>query len=90
MKLHKSNFSCPILIFIFVFIRNSTQSELKRNYLFNFNWRFHKGGALGEEEPSFDDSLWRAVDLPDDRIIVDLPGANSPLNIDAFSRENCP
>ncbi|MGD0756839.1 MAG: glycoside hydrolase family 2 TIM barrel-domain containing protein, partial [Bacteroidales bacterium] len=88
MKLHKSNFSCLILIFIFVFIRTSAQTELKRNNLFDFNWRFHKGGALGAEEPSFDDSRWRAVDLPHDWSIEDLPGTNSPFNIDAISQVN--
>jgi beta-galactosidase len=88
MKLHKSNFRWLILIFIFVFIRTSAQPELKRNNLFDFNWRFHKGGALGAEEPSFDDSQWRAIDLPHDWSIEDLTGTNSPFNIDAINQVN--
>jgi Beta-galactosidase/beta-glucuronidase len=88
MKLRRSNLSWLILIFIFASIRISAQPELKRNNLFDFNWRFHKGGALGAEEPSFDDSSWRVVDLPHDWSIEDLPGTSSPFNIDAISQVN--
>jgi beta-galactosidase len=56
--------------------------------LFDFDWRFHKGGALGAEELSFDDSKWRTVDLPHDWSIEDLPGTNSPFSIDAISQVN--
>jgi beta-galactosidase len=61
---------------------------LKRNNLFDYNWRFHKGGALGAEELSFDDSGWRLIDLPHDWSIEDLPGTNSPFNADAISQVN--
>jgi beta-galactosidase len=88
MKLRRSNLSWLILIFIFASIRISAQTELKRNNLFDFNWRFHKGGALGAEEPSFDDSSWRVVDLPHDWSIEDLPGTSSPFNMDAISQVN--
>jgi beta-galactosidase len=62
-----------VLIFTFGSIRISAQTELKRNNLFDFNWRFHKGGAQGAEIPSFDDSKWRVVDIPHDWSIEDLP-----------------
>lgn len=88
MKLLRSNFSLLILFLFFVFIRTEAQSELRRNNLFDFNWRFHKGAALGAEAPSFDDSKWRKVDLPHDWSIEDLPGTNSPFNIDALSQVN--
>lgn len=88
MKFRQSGSIWLILIFIFVFIRTSAQSELKRDNLFDFNWRFHKGGALGAEVPSFDDSQWRIVDLPHDWSIEDLPGTNSPFNSDAISQVN--
>ena len=77
-----------ILIFIFASLRISAQPELKRNNLFDFNWRFHKGGALGAEDTSFDDSSWRVVDLPHDWSIEDLPGTSSPFNMDAISQVN--
>jgi beta-galactosidase len=30
------------------------------------NWRFHKGDAQGAQEPGFDDSQWRVLQLPHD------------------------
>jgi beta-galactosidase len=88
MKLRKSNFSGLIFLLFFVFISTAAQSALKRDNLFDFNWRFHRGGALGAESASFDDSKWRKVDLPHDWSIEDLPGTNSPFNIDAISQVN--
>jgi beta-galactosidase len=58
------------------------------NNLFDNNWRFHKGGALSAEEPSFNDSGWRVIDLPHDWSIEDLPGTDSPFNADAISQVN--
>jgi len=76
------------MIFIFTFIQTSAQPRLKRNNLFDFGWRFHLGGALGAEGPSFNDSQWRMVDLPHDWSIEDLPGTTSPFNIEAISQVN--
>jgi beta-galactosidase len=86
MKLRQSNYSWLILIFIFTFIQSTAQSQPKRNNLFDFGWRFHRGGALGAEEPAYDDSQWRMIDLPHDWSIEDLPGTTSPFNIDAVSQ----
>jgi beta-galactosidase len=88
MKLQKPNFRWLILLFIFSFLEAEAQPLVKRNNLFDFNWRFHKGGALSAEMPSFDDSQWRNVDLPHDWSIDDLPGTNSPFSIDAVSQVN--
>jgi beta-galactosidase len=76
------------LLLSFVVIRAEAQTELKRNNLFDFNWRFHAGGAQGAEEPLFDDSKWRKTDLPHDWSIEDLPGTESPFNINAISQVN--
>ncbi|HKE56007.1 MAG TPA: glycoside hydrolase family 2 TIM barrel-domain containing protein, partial [Pyrinomonadaceae bacterium] len=56
--------------------------------LFDFDWRFHLGGAQGAEAPEFDDSKYRNLDLPHDWSIEDLPGTNSPFNPDAISQVN--
>ena len=61
---------------------------MKRDNLFDFDWRFHKGGAQGAEKPAFDDSKWRKVDLPHDWSIEDLPGTDSPFSINAISQVN--
>jgi beta-galactosidase len=33
---------------------------------FDFDWKFSKGDITGAQEPGFNDSAWRAVDLPHD------------------------
>ncbi len=88
MKLRKYVFCALIPLFFFTHYRTYAQAELKHDNLFDFNWRFHKGGALGAESPAFDDSKWRVVDLPHDWSIEDLPGTDSPFNIDAISQVN--
>jgi beta-galactosidase len=55
-------------------------------HLFDFNWRFHRGGAQGAELPGFDDASWRKVDLPHDWSIEDLPGTQSPFQPDAVGQ----
>ncbi|WP_347158623.1 glycoside hydrolase family 2 TIM barrel-domain containing protein [Pontibacter chitinilyticus] len=54
--------------------------------LFDANWRFHRGGAQGAEQPGYDDGKWRQLDLPHDWSIEDLPGSNSPFAPDAISQ----
>ena len=44
------------------------------------------GGAQGAENPQFDDSQWRKIDLPHDWSIEDLPGTKSPFSINAISQ----
>jgi beta-galactosidase len=39
---------------------------------FDLDWRFHRGEGEGFEEPGFDESGWRTVDLPHDWSIEDL------------------
>ena len=84
----RSILSWLILFLVFVSVRSEGQPALKRDNLFDFNWKFHKGGALGAESPSFDDSKWRIVDLPHDWSIEDLPGKESPFDSDAINQVN--
>ncbi len=53
---------------------------------FDFGWQFHRGGILGAENPAFDDSGWRLLDLPHDWSIEDLPGTGSPFDRYAISQ----
>ncbi len=55
---------------------------------FDSDWRFHLGGALSAEKPTFDDSKWRAIDLPHDWSIENLPDTNSLFSRDALSQVN--
>jgi beta-galactosidase len=36
----------------------------ERRVSFDSGWRFFKGEAGGAQDPAFDDSAWRALDLP--------------------------
>jgi beta-galactosidase len=74
-----------ILCFLFcqvVAAQNLTQGT----NLLDFGWQFHKGGVQGAENPSFNDSNWRNLDLPHDWSVEDLPGSSSPFNRDAISQ----
>lgn len=44
----------------------------------DFDWRFHLGETAGAEAVAFDDSGWRAVDLPHDWSIEGLPVKGNP------------
>ncbi len=44
-----------------------------RDQPFNTDWRFLRGEAPGAEQPAFDDSAWRKLDVPHDWSIEDLP-----------------
>jgi beta-galactosidase len=66
----------------------SAQHSVNKPVLFDFGWRFHRGGALGAEKADFDDSQWRKIDLPHDWGIEDLPGTDSPFDRDAISQVN--
>ena len=37
-----------------------------QHQLFNFDWKFQLGTQPGAENPAFDDSNWRTIDLPHD------------------------
>jgi len=81
----------PLLIAVLVFSYNmiSAQTEVReRKILFDHDWKFHRGGAQGAENPAYDDSEWRQIDLPHDWSIEDLPGTDSPFDINAISQVN--
>ena len=46
-----------------------------RDQSFDQDWRFHRGDVDGAENPAFDDSQWRKLDLPHDWSIEDLTPA---------------
>ena len=61
-------------------------AESKRDYLFDAGWRFHRGDAAGAEQPAFDDSGWRTLDLPHDWSIEDLPSLPKESTAEAAKR----
>ncbi len=55
------------LLFIFTSKVNAVNlNTSSRQSSFNFNWRFHLGDVTGAENPEFNDSDWRTLNLPHD------------------------
>ena len=75
-----------ILLFLVNSIIWYSSFAQRQTILFDSNWKFHRGGAQFAEQPGFNDSSWRTLDLPHDWSIEDLPGTNSPFNADAISQ----
>ena len=63
-------FFCLALIAFGILMQAGTPAEDKtpaqRRLSFNDSWRFSKGDPAGAENPGFDDSAWRQVQLPHD------------------------
>jgi len=57
-----------------------------RTASFDEGWRFIKENPSGAEAPAFDDSKWRALDLPHDWSIEDLPNQIKDSIIGPFSK----
>lgn len=73
------------LLSLCFFLLTTAQAQ-RSSQLFDDNWLFHRGGALGADEPGISDSLWQPVQLPHDWSIEDLPGALSPFYSAAISQ----
>lgn len=52
---------------------NGPRSEIS----FDEDWHFYRGDPSGAHTPSYDDAGWRALDLPHDWRIEDIPGKTS-------------
>ncbi len=55
---------------------------------FDSDWRFTRDSITGAENPSFNDSKWRALDLPHDWSIEDIPQQVAGQTIGPFSKES--
>ncbi|MBL7110763.1 MAG: DUF4982 domain-containing protein [Bacteroidales bacterium] len=56
----------------------------RTTFLFDFDWKYHRGAVDGAEIAEFDDAGWRQLDLPHDWGVEDLPGTESPITEDAI------
>lgn len=80
-----------ILLFSGLILSSCTQKTTdfgNRNRDFNIGWKFIKDSVIQAENPDFDDSAWRTVDLPHDWSIEDLPGEDSDDKIGPFLRSS--
>jgi beta-galactosidase len=77
----------PIFIFLLLFsggCNKSVKVSPRQKILFDFAWHFHRGDVENGENPQFDDTDWRQVNLPHDWSIEDLTGTNSPFDSTAI------
>jgi beta-galactosidase len=61
----------------------------RQTILFDHDWRFHQGDAPGADQPHFDDSSWRRLDVPHDWMIEGVAGPN-PSAMDGPFDKNSP
>ena len=64
----------------------SAQIAANRQHPFDNDWKFIKGSLPGAEDPFFDDSKWRTLDLPHDWSIEDLPDQKEGIVTGPFSK----
>jgi beta-galactosidase len=62
--------------------------RIGRDQPFDNGWRFFRGPGEGFEAPALSDSAWRAVDLPHDWSIEDLPDGTPPKQIGPFNKDS--
>jgi len=65
----------------------AVKQDSLRTVSFDEGWRFIRENPSGAENPSFDDSGWRKIDLPHDWSIEDLPGQSDSV-IGPFSKSS--
>lgn len=87
----KNSFLIPLILCSLFFLGSSGPKQDKtdknlRTILFDKGWRFMKGNPADAENPSFNDSTWRVVDVPHDWSIEDLPGQRPDSIIGPFSK----
>lgn len=59
-------------------------SERKVNM--NANWKFHRGCMANAEQPAFNDSQWKVIDLPHDWSVEPVPVQREGITLGPFSR----
>jgi beta-galactosidase len=77
-----------LLVVIIPVIFSCTQQKSERETNINTNWKFIRTDVPGAEQPVFDDSEWRTLDLPHDYSIEDLPTKEGIKLIGSFSEES--
>jgi beta-galactosidase len=82
-------FFAVIGIFLFLSCVPTASEKISedRQRSFDNDWKFIKDSLSGAENPGFDDSKWRTLDLPHDWSIEDLPGSQTADKIGPFLKE---
>jgi beta-galactosidase len=79
-----------LVVASFLLLAGSLHAQnFTRTRSFNADWRFTRDSVTpGAEQPGFDDSKWRRLDIPHDWSIEDLPQQVEGKTIGPFSKES--
>lgn len=77
-----------LLVAVIPALFSCTQQKTERETNFNDNWKFIRADVDNAEQPAFDDSEWRTLDLPHDYSIEDLSAKEGVKQIGPFSEES--
>ncbi len=66
----------------------NAQTKTARTRSFDAGWKFLRDSIEGAEQPSYDDSKWRMVDVPHDWSIEDLPNQNDDNIVGPFDKSS--
>jgi len=77
-----------VVAFCTIVITVSAQQKFARILSFDSGWRFTRDSITGAEQPDFNDSKWRSLDLPHDWSIEDIPQQKPGVTIGPFSKES--
>jgi len=75
----------PVWHCIFACLLTTTTFAAPRDRLFDADWRFLRGDVADAQQPGFDDTAWRVLDVPHDWSIEDLVTSKS---VGPFSPES--
>ena len=69
-------------------IGKAQNSADNRSKLFDGGWRFLKDSIITADDPQYDDSKWRTINLPHDWSIEDLPNQTPDTVVGPFDRNS--
>ena len=83
-KASKLLFLCMVMLV--TTFPDATLRASGRKILFDEDWKFHLGIAANAEQPEYNDSRWRVLDLPHDWSVEPLPFQKEGVTVGPFSR----
>lgn len=84
----KSLLKYKLCLLVFYAGFTNITAQVNKTQCFDFDWKFHNGGAISAENYNYDDNNWRSIDVPHDWSIEDLKNTNSPFDANAISQVN--
>jgi len=88
MKITKKGALFCLSMILFYLMSSVTVFASERKINFDSTWKFHRGSIANAEQPSFNDSKWRVLDLPHDWSVEPAPIQHKDVTIGPFSKLN--